>query len=348
MIPGIVPTDTWGYGRGLGPAWDCVLVYLPYYVYVFRGETDMIKDSANAFLSYIHFLTTKTNEEGLVKFGLGDWCPVGRNAGDFNAPLEFTSTVMSMDIASKAAFLFDAVGMLPERNYARAVADNFRKVIRERLIDFGTMTAIGNCQTTQAMAIYYDVFDNGEKPAALQKLLEFVKQKNNTFDTGVLGGRVIFHVLARGGYADLAYKMITGPGYPSYGDIVMRGATSLWEQFDSDTSRVSSMNHHFWGDISSFFIEYVAGIRMNPALHDVNNVNVAPMFIGSLDHAEGFHIAPAGKVSTSWKRENDSIILEIQSPEEMYGRIILPSGYSFDDGKTVRMLETGKYTVTKQ
>ena len=30
MIPGIVPTDTWGYGKGFGPAWDCILVYLPY------------------------------------------------------------------------------------------------------------------------------------------------------------------------------------------------------------------------------------------------------------------------------------------------------------------------------
>ena len=70
--------------------------------------------------------------------------------------------------------------------------------------------------------------------------------------------------------------------------------------------------------------------------------------IASLDHAEGFHIAPAGKVSTLWKRENESIILEIQVPEIMYGRIILPSGYIFDDGKTVRMLESGKYTITKQ
>lgn len=348
MIPGIVPTDTWGYGKGFGPAWDCILVYLPYYVYIYRGETDMIKDSANAFLSYIHFLTTKTNEEGLIRFGLGDWCPVGRDAGDAVAPLEFTCTVMAMDVARKAAFLFDVVGMAPERDYANAVADSFRNVIREKLIDSGTMTAIGNCQTTQAMAIYYDVFENGEKPAATERLLELVKQKNNTFDTGVLGGRVLFHVLARGGYADLAYRMITGPDYPSYGNIIMHGATSLWEQFDSDLSRVSSMNHHFWGDISSFFFQYVAGIRMNPVLHDVNNVNIAPMFISGLEYAQGFHEAPAGKVSCKWKREDGKIILETEVPEAMYGRIILPSGYVFKDGMTVKTLKTGKYIVFKQ
>ena len=197
-------------------------------------------------------------------------------------------------------------------------------------------------------AIYYDVFENGEKPAATERLLEFVKQKNKTFDTGVLGGRVLFHVLARSGYADLAYRMITGPDYPSYGNIIRHGATSLWEQFDSDLSRVSSMNHHFWGDISSFFIQYVAGIRINPALHDVNNVNIAPMFISGLEHAQGFHEAPAGKVSCKWKREDGKVVLETEVPESMYGRFILPSGYVFDDGMTVKTLKTGKYVAVKQ
>ena len=32
------------------------------------------------------------------------------------------------------------------------------------------MTAIGSCQTSQAMAIYYDVFNPGEKPEAFKTL----------------------------------------------------------------------------------------------------------------------------------------------------------------------------------
>ena len=345
MIPGIVPTDTWGYGRGLGPAWDSVLVYLPYYVYMFTGKTDMITESANAFLSYLHFLTTKVNKEGLVKFGLGDWCHVGRDANDFIAPLEFTSTVMSMDIAKKASFLFDAVGMKPESDYAMTLADSFRKVIREKLIDFGTMTAIGSCQTSQAMAIYYNVFDEGEKPAAVRRLLDLIDEKNGVMDVGVLGGRVIFHVLAKAGYADLAYSMIKGPAYPSYGDWVMQGATTLWEQFDSDLSRVSSMNHHFWGDISNWFIQYLAGIRMNPSCRNVNEVNISPCFVADLEYAKGFHIAPAGKISSEWKRCDDNITLSVEVPEEITGRIILPDGFAFDDGRKVKLLISGEYNI---
>ena len=144
------------------------------------------------------------------------------------------------------------------------------------------------------MALYYGIFNEDEKEKAFARLLEFIDAKNGHFDTGVLGGRVIFHVLAQAGFADKAYKMIVVPEFPSYGNLVMRGATSLWEQFYEDVSRVSSMNHHFWGDISSWFIQYLAGIRMNPDRNNADSADIAPCFIDSLDFAEGFHIAPAG------------------------------------------------------
>lgn len=347
MIPGIIPTDTWGYGKGFGPAWDSVLAYLPYYVYVYRGETEMICESAGAFLSYLHFLTTKVNENGLIKFGLGDWCPVGRAAGDYSAPLELTSTIMSKDIAEKIAFMFDVVGMIPERDYAQTLACKFRNTVREKLIDFDTMIASGNCQTSQAMAIFYGIFEEDEKKKALDRLIEMINAKDGHFDTGVLGGRVLFHVLAQSGYAELAYKMIVGPEYPSYGDWIMRGATALWEQFDSDVSKVSSMNHHFWGDISSWFIQYLAGIRMNPTGKNVNEVDIAPCFVSSLENAGGFHIAPAGKIVSEWERKDGKIVLTVSVPDKMTGKIKLPEGYSFEDGNVIKPLGSGEHVIDK-
>ena len=345
MIPGIVPTGTWGYGRGLGPAWDCVLVYLPYYVYVYRGKTEMIYESAKTIVAYIHFLTTKRDEKGLVEFGLGDWCPVDKDNNKFDAPLKFTSSVMSYDIAKKASFLFDTAGMDIQRDFAENFAQQMKKSIRDNLIDYDTMTAAGACQTSQAMALHYGIFNEDEKEKAFSRLLEFIDAKNGHFDTGVLGGRVIFHVLAQNGYADKAYRMITCPEFPSYGNLVLRGATSLWEQFYEDVSRVSSMNHHFWGDISSWFIQYPGGIRLNPTLHNADEVNIAPEFIESLENVKAFHIAPAGKISTEWKKEKDCITLTVEVPEKMNGSIILPAGFEFADGEKTIPVKSGTYKV---
>lgn len=116
-LPGIVPTGGWGFSWGNGPAWDCVLAYLPYYVYVYRGETHMIKESAKSFVAYLHYLETRNDENGLIHIGLGDWCHVG--GIDPKAPLIITDSVMSMDIANKMSLMFEAVGMKSERDYAK-------------------------------------------------------------------------------------------------------------------------------------------------------------------------------------------------------------------------------------
>ena len=59
--------------------------------------------------------------------------------------------------------------------YAQAVYDALRAAARKYLIDPDTMTAYGCCQASQAMAIFYDLFDPAEKSAAMQVLLEMIE-----------------------------------------------------------------------------------------------------------------------------------------------------------------------------
>ena len=164
-------------------------------------------------------------------------------------------------------------------------------------------------------------------------------------DIGVLGARVLFHVLADEGYADLAFNMIVRDDYPSYGNWIKEGATTLWEQLEEDIGRVSSMNHHFWGDISSWFIQHIAGIRLNPDRHNVNEVNIEPTFISALSFADAYHIAPAGKISTHWKRNGDKITLTVEAPDCMQGIIKLPENYIFNDKNSEKELKTGSYII---
>ena len=342
QIPGIIPTCSWGYDTG--PAWDHVLAELPYQVYKYRGEADLILDSAESFLRYLHFITTRLTPEGLIDYGLGDWCQTGREAGAHEAPRIFTSSVMAMDMAKKMAFLFGEVGLEDQQRLAASVAEGLRTAIRRELIDFTAMTAPGSCQTSQAMAIHYDVFEQEEKEAAFQKLLELIRKSGDLMDVGVLGARVLFHVLAEFGYADLALKMIRGPEFPSYGYWLECGATSLWENFfPGDVA--DSRNHHFWGDISHFFLRQLAGIRLNPTGKDVNHLDIVPRFAQSLSHAEGWHLAPAGKIVSSWVREGDLIRLTLQIPQAMTGQIRLEKGYTFTDGSKAKPLASGSFLI---
>lgn len=315
VLPGIVPTTGWGFEWGNGPAWDCVLFYLPYFTYIYRGETEMITESAEAFMKYLKYVYSRKDEKGLIHIGLGDWCHIGSGAEWTKAPLEVTDSIITMDIANKAAFMFDAIGLNEYRDYATDLADTMRKNIRTHLINFDTMTVSGECQACQAMALFYNVFEPEEEKTAFDKLLEFIHAADDRIDLGVLGGRVIFHVLSRFGYSSLAFKMIVGPEYPSYGNWIERGATTLWEMFDLNFG--FSVNHHFWGDISSWFIKTLGGIKVNPTGRNINELVIKPDFIKELDFVKATHIMPQGEVAVEWSRKDGGISISIKLPENV-------------------------------
>ena len=327
-LPGIVPTGGWGFHWGNGPAWDRIVVYLPYYTYLYTGNRQIVSESAHAIQRYLDYLTKKTNENGLFAFGLGDWCPPARDAGNYAVPLELTDSIMVMSICEKAAYLFGELQLPLQKAFAEALYAQTKANIRKSCIDFVSMTAEGACQSAQAMYIFYDVFEPGEKPAAFKRLLDFIAEKDGHCDCGYLGNRVIFHVLAQGGETELALNMITRPDFPSYAYPVLKfGSTSLWENYCLEEN--ASLNHHFFGDISNFFIKHIAGLQINPLRRNPNEFAVKPFFAKNFDHAEAYYTLPAGRVEVKWKKDGDDVILSITMPENAVGKVVLPQGYAF-------------------
>ncbi|MBR5554341.1 MAG: hypothetical protein IKV98_10930, partial [Clostridia bacterium] len=242
--------------------------------------------SGGAFCS-LNVSTSRKDEKGLMHIGLGDWCHPARNEGDPKAPLEVTDTAVSILICQRAAFLFGVIGKTAESEYAQSLANEYKKAFRENLINFDNFVVCGDCQTSQALAIYYDIFTESEKPKAFEYLLKLVEDFDGHFDCGVLGGRIIFELLTAYGYADLAYKMITRKDFPSYGWWLEQGATTLWEAFYED--RVKSCNHHFWGHISGWFFKCLAGLNYNPCADDTKYLEIRPNFVKDLQFASAWY-----------------------------------------------------------
>ena len=344
-LPGIVPTGGWGFDWGNGPAWDSILAYLPYYIYKYRGDKQPINECAPSFVKYLHYLTTRNDPDGLLHIGLGDWCPVGERYAKPKAPLIVTDTIMAVDIADKMSLLFDAVNMNAQADFARAVAAQYRKAFRAKLIDFDTMTVNGECQTSQAMAIYYNIFEKGERDAAFSRLLDFIKEADDHIDLGVLGAKVIFNVLSDYGYSDLALKMIARPDFPSLGYMVERGYNTLWEQITEGP--FDSINHHFWGSFTAWFVKALAGIDYNPDNNDLTRVDIAPHIVDALDDAAAHYDSNYGRIESSWVKQNGKVKLTVTAPDNMIGTIKPKGGYRFEDGTDEKTLLSGTYYLIK-
>ena len=337
-LPGIAPTNDWGYAWGNGPAWDSALFNLPYFLYLYRKDTEVIRENAHAMLRYLEYISNKRSNDGTFAVGLDDWAPIGGRSWaqkNYNlAPLAVTDTLMVMDICHKAEIMFRAVGRELNADFAKALFESARRALRENLIDFRTMTVKGECQTSQAMAIFYGAFAPCEIEKAYEVLKDIIAKQGYSMYGGFLGIRVLFHVLAEHGNADLAYKMICKREFPSYGYLLDLDMTTLPEDFTPKCS-INSMNHHFYGDVSHFFMRHVAGINI-----ELGKIVIKPNFIKKLDYARASYTLASGDVlSVDWRREADTVTLTVKGAEHEF---IAPPGY-----KTVKV-KSGVYTLKPQ
>lgn len=356
-LPGIIPTGGWGFEWGNGPAWDNVLTELCWQMWRMRGNLEPARECSESIFRYLSYISQQRRADGLIAIGLGDWLQPGRGAGDPICPLYVTDSVISMYICEKSRDLFDALGMTIHRDFADSLYKSFREAIRKNLVDFSTMTVHSRSQTAQAICIHYGVFDDCEKKAAGKVLVEIIHSDGDHFNCGMIGLRTVFHVLSDIGESELAYKMITRSDYPSYGMLLGYGYTSLPEDFlnADEKEHPNSLNHHFMGDIISWFIQRVAGIRVNPRRTSPDNFDITPSFISSLNFAQAYYTAPCGKISVKWERKDELIELDIECPDKASGYIKLPAGWLFKGENTARPphnmsdlpLKAGKYTVRK-
>jgi len=351
-LPGIVPTGGWGYHWGNGPSWDVVCVNLPYYIYKYDGDVEVIKENEELIVKYFEHAKTKRDEKGLVAFGLGDWVSPVRDAdGNPKAPLITTDSIELYYCARKAEHLFKEAGLAKSEASVKEFADAMYKSIRDNLIDYDTMTVYGNCQTCQAFALQAGIFTNEEKPQAEARLVELVHEANDTNTGGMLGVTYLFRALTDAGETDLALKVVLDDKCKNdFGYWIKNGATSMWESFhnlDPNVYAISSRNHHFLGDIGGWFIEELAGIKPNPDACDIANFEISPKFAKVLDSADAYYDTSFGRLEVSWAKEGEKVCLDITSPEGIKGNILAPAGYMFEDGEVEKDIKTGRYLFVK-
>lgn len=309
-IPGIVPTWGWGFDWGNGPAWDSVLVELPYQIWQKRNDLSAFEICKESIVKYINYLETRKNDKGLLEIGLGDWCAPDNSP---KTPLILTDSIEAFDISNKSAQMFSAIGDSKNAQFCSEFANSMRKNIRENLFDKDTCIFAGGSQTSQAMGIYYEIVNENEKSKAFKALLDIIECDDYHIATGVLGGRVLFHVLAENGEIDTAIKILTNPTSPSYSQWVLAGDTALCEAF-GEYDGLQSHNHHFWGNVSAFFMEQICGIKVCS-----DTINIEPHFPLSINNASASFNSIFGKVSVSWKRENEKIKFKLEYPHNAKG-----------------------------
>lgn len=320
-LPGIVPTGTWGYAWGNGPAWDSAYLLIPMYVYLYRGDDRLLKAHYDGYKRYVDFVA-KRSPDHIADFGLGDWCPPEGGPGGHKTPASLTSTgyfYVDAKIVSEVAAM---LGKTQDARKYAALAENVRKAFMTRFYKPETGNFEGEEQCGMATAIYQKLLPTEEKGRVLAALVDNIENKRDGhLWAGILGAKYVLHSLTDNGRADLAYKVVTQKTWPSWGHWIELGATSLWEDWDGGASR----NHIMFGDISAWFYKTLAGISPHPLAPGFKRIIIRPHVVGDLTWVKAEHNTMYGMVRSSWKREGDRLTMHVEVPGNTTADVWVPT-----------------------
>ena len=317
QLPGIVPSGGWGFNWGSGPAWDSAAILIPWYVYLYCGDLQILRDQYESMTQYLGFMESMS-PDGTVQFGLGDWSPPAAQ----KCPAEVTSTGYFHIDAVIVAEIAKRLGKREDAKRYAALADRVRGAFWRRYGDARSGVISGDCQTSYACALYQGLAGRERTPACAEQLVRCVEEAKRHIDCGILGAKYVLHALTDLERADLAYAIAAQTDFPSWGNWIRQGATTLWEGW----SRGGSLNHHMYSDISAWFYQGLAGINPDLARPGFKNIIIRPNPVGDLTWAKAWHQSLYGRIECHWERDGGTFTLSVSIPANCTADVWLPAG----------------------
>ena len=258
VLPDIIPTGGWGYGTDNGLDWTSTIAIIPWNLYMFYGDSKPLADCYENIKRYVDYVD-RTSPDGLTSWGRGDWVPVKSHSTK-----ELTSSVyfyVDTKILANAAKLF---GKREDYEHYSALAEKIRKAVNDKFLNRETGVYASGVQTEQSVPLFWGVVPEDMRRKVARNLAKQVEAADFHLDVGVLGAKAILNALSENGEAETAYKLAVQDTYPSWGNWVVNGATTLLENWDLNATRDISDNHMMFGEIGGWFFKGLGGIYPDP------------------------------------------------------------------------------------
>ena len=307
QLPGIAPTGGWGHNWGSGPAWDSALFILPYELYLETGDTscmELVYGAAQRYLAYAKYY----RKDGLVCFGLSDWCPPEL------PDLKLMDNCLSDSCYYYAmqrimAKMAEHAGEPEKAEKYRCEAEETKAAIRERYIQDDCVD--NNGQGALAEVLYFRIVEGEQAEKIAAKLARTMEQDAYSYKVGILGMKALLNALSQYGYTDVVYKSVDREDYPSYGYWRKLGATTLWECWENTS--FGSQNHHMYADVVNWIFRNIGGLQNGGIAYD--KCRLKPYFFDDVCSASAYTQTPRGEIRFDWKKEEGRFIADIVLPE---------------------------------
>ncbi|SDO70912.1 Ig-like domain (group 3) [Nakamurella panacisegetis] len=308
LVNNVAPAIPQLTGGGYGGGWGDVIIAIPYASWQRYGDTSIIAENYDAMKKWVLFLEAHSNGTYLLGDDMGpagDWM----NGGE-NTPGSFTATAYFGWDAMVLADMATAVGKSDDARRFEAIHSSISAAMVDHHIIGSDGTLNPDTQAAYVMSLYADLVPTSLRSAAGAKLVGKIQANGVHLTTGFAATGWALPVLTEIGRSDLAYQLLQQTSYPSWGYMIGKGATTIWERWDyilpSDGAfnpnvLGSSADHAVFGAVGDWMYENIGGIVSDPEQPGYQKFSIVPRPGGSITTGAGTVDSRYGKISSSWR-----------------------------------------------
>ena len=289
--------------------------------------------SAKKWMDYMGGFVTN----GIIsRDSYGDWC----------VPPEDPKLIHSNDPARKtdktllatAYFYHDAtimaryatlIGKSEDAQHFGALAETLKAAFNQKFFHTDTGQYDNGSQTSCVLPLAFGLVPDGQRERVFAHLVnKITTESKGHIGTGLIGGQWLMRTLTANGRPDLAYTIATQKTYPSWGYMVEKGATTIWELWNGDTAdpAMNSGNHVMLiGDLGIWLYESLAGIKADPDQPGFKHIIMRPEPVEGLAFARASHRSPYGLITSDWEKKDGVFHWNITVPANASATIFVPA-----------------------
>lgn len=305
------------------PAWAEAGLVVPWTLYECYGDTRILERNWDAMRKYVDLLHRHNpNLLWLQRRNndFGDWVPAGEQT--------------NKDLIASAYFAYDArllsrmaaaLGKQSEAEKYEQLADSITAAFNQRFLA-ADGKYLGDTQTAYAMAFGLDLVPEDRRTQVAQRLVESVQRRKGHLATGFIGTRFLLPALSDTGAHELAGRVLGNRTYPSWGYMIDKGATTIWELWNSDSEgpAMNSRNHFAFGTVGEWLQRYLAGIDLDPAAPGYRRIVLRPRPTAGISHAHGEYDSIRGKIVSEWTHDSHGFELRVEVPANTTALVYIP------------------------
>jgi alpha-L-rhamnosidase len=307
--------------------WPSVITIMPEWAYNFYGDRRIVEEN---YACAKKWMTAMTRAYVCT---YGDWCDVAsaRNQAEERGTTSpaIIGAAYYYHNCRLMARMAHLLGKNDDERYFADLAASRAAAFHRQFFNPKDYLCESKTQCAAVLSLNFGLVPEEHQTGVVKWLVDDILDANHGHLTvGLVGMQWYMQTLTGIGRPDVAYTVAGQTSFPSWGYMIAKDATTIWERWDYD-QRDSEMNSEallmLAGNLNAWFYQTLAGINYDREGPGFKKAIIKPAIVGDLTWVKAHYDSIHGRIVSNWKHKNGKLTMEVTIPANTTAKVYVPT-----------------------